>query len=127
MSENRFEGNVPDFLKMKRGRTGDSQAKVAERVGVSRPAISQVERGARRFKFKKIEQFSRAYQLTEEERKHLEKLVSLGKWVGDPEEESFENIPAELSLFYQVTKLSKEQRIDLMGMLSAWIQAHPDK
>ena len=127
MNQNHFENNIPDFLKVKRGRTGDSQTKVAERMGVSHPAVNQVERGTRRFKSKKIDQFVRAYQLSEEERKHLEKLVALGKWVRDPDEESVANIPAELSLFYQITKLSKEQRNDLMGMIDAWIKVHPDK
>ena len=80
-----------------------------------------------RFKPGKIEQFAKAYQLNEEKHRHFEKLVALGKWIKDPDEEAFESIPIELSLFYQITRMSKDQRNDLMGMLDAWIKSHPDK
>lgn len=129
--------HIPRMLKRARARLKKSQAELAAEYDLSQRAIWQWEN---RTEYKKsarkdiLAKLIVAYRLTPEEQKNLLEPFGVSEVDLDIPSESAQKIGRESApivvvptLFYQIIHLSKEDRDDLMGMVSVWIQTHCGK
>jgi len=110
---------VGNFLAKTREGKGQSRKDVSERLakitGMKNPnsVVYQIEKNLRRIPAKRVDEFAEVYQLSEEEKKEVLRLMSQQR-VLDPQELQ------EIEMVYNLLKFPKDARTRICSIVMAY-------